>query len=233
MLSVGTPVSVHSHNPRESRWEPKRNPSEAPGLAEAVESYLAGLVVPQGRFAGEPFPVLPWQSRFIVGAFRPGVLDAALSLGRGNGKTTLCAGLLAATVDLDGPLNSTNAGSLLVASSFSQATIAFRHILRMLEPTLERHPRLLRVRDSQNMATIQNRDTGALLRCCGSDPRRLHGAAPILILGDELAQWPPNQIDRMLAALDTSGTVLRPAGEGRHGHRQGGPVDESLGACGR
>ena len=204
MLSVGTPVSVHSHNPRESRWEPKRNPSEAPGLAEAVESYLAGLVVPQGRFAGEPFPVLPWQSRFIVGAFRPGVLDAALSLGRGNGKTTLCAGLLAATVDLDGPLNSTNAGSLLVASSFSQATIAFRHILRMLEPTLERHPRLLRVRDSQNMATIQNRDTGALLRCCGSDPRRLHGAAPILILGDELAQWPPNQIDRMLAALDTS-----------------------------
>ena len=184
--------------------DPKRNPSEALGLAEAVESYLAGLVVPQGRFAGEPFPLLPWQSRFVAGAFRDGVLDASLSLGRGNGKTTLCAGLLAATVDLDGPLNSTNAESLLVASSFGQATIAFRHVLRMLAPTLERYPQLLRVRDSQNMATIQNRDTGALLRCVGSDPRRLHGAAPILILGDDLAQWPPNQIDRMLAALDTS-----------------------------
>ena len=107
-------------------------------------------------------------------------------------------------MDLDGPLNSKNAESLLVASSFGQATIAFRHVLRMLAPTLERYPNLLRVRDSQNMATIQNRDTGALLRCVGSDPRRLHGAAPILILGDELAQWPPNQIDRMLAALDTS-----------------------------
>ena len=54
------------------------------------------------------------------------------------------------------------------------------------------------------MATITNRETGAMLRCCGSDPRRLHGAAPVLVLGDELAQWPPNQIDRMLAALETS-----------------------------
>ena len=201
---VGTPASIDPQNGERSLRDSISNPSEAPGLAEAVESYLSRLVVPQGRFAGEPFPVLPWQSRFVAGAFKDGVLDAALSLGRGNGKTTLCAGLLAATVDLDGPLNSKNAESLLVASSFGQATIAFRHVLRMLEPTLERYPNLLRVRDSQNMATIQNRDIGALLRCAGSDPRRLHGAAPILILGDELAQWPPNQIDRMLAALDTS-----------------------------
>ena len=110
-----TPVSKATETPRESRVDPAINPS-ALGLAEAVESYLAGLVVPQGRYAGQPFPVLPWQSRFVAGAFRDGVLDAALSLGRGNGKTTLCAGLLAATVDKDGPLNSPNAESLLVAS---------------------------------------------------------------------------------------------------------------------
>ncbi len=136
---------------------------QSTGLAEAVESYLAGLVVPQGRYAGQPFPVLPWQSRFISGAFRPGVLDAALSLGRGNGKTTLAAGIMAATVDRDGPLNSPNAESLLVASSFGQASIAFRHVLRLLQPTIERDDKLLRIRDSQNMATIANRETGALL----------------------------------------------------------------------
>ena len=173
-------------------------------LAQSVENYLAGLIVPQGRFAGRAFPVFPWQSRFVAGAFRPDVLDAALSVGRGNGKTTLCAGLLAATVDQDGPLNEPNAESLLVASSFGQATIAFRHVLRLLAPTIERYPKLLRIRDSQNMATITNRTTGAMLRCVGSDPKRLHGAAPVLVLGDELAQWPENQIDRMLAALDTS-----------------------------
>ena len=177
---------------------------QSTGLPEAVESYLAGLVVPQGRFAGRPFPVFPWQSRFVAGAFRPGVLDAGLSLGRGNGKTTFCAGLLAATVDHGGPLNEPNAESLLVASSFGQASIAYRHVLRMLEPTLERYPKDFRIRDSQNMAVITNKATGAMLRCVGSDPRRLHGAAPVLVLGDELSQWPPNQIDRMLAALDTS-----------------------------
>ena len=52
--------------------------------------------------------------------------------------------LLAATVDKGGPLNSPNAESLLVASSFGQATIAFRHVLRLLEPTLERYPKLLK-----------------------------------------------------------------------------------------
>ena len=174
------------------------------GLAAEVESYLAGLVVPQGRYAGQPFSVLPWQSRFVAGAFRPGVLDAALTLGRGNGKTVVSAGILAATVDRGGPLNHPNAESLLVASSFGQASIAFRHVLRLLAPTIASDEKLLRIQDSQNMATIQNRETGALLRCVGSDPRRLHGAAPSLILGDELAQWPPNVIDRMLAALDTS-----------------------------
>ena len=38
----------------------------------------------------------------------------------------------------------------------------------------------------------------------GSDPRRLHGAAPRLLIYDEMAQWPPGQIDAMLAALETS-----------------------------
>ena len=173
-------------------------------LAADVENYLAGLIVPQGRFQGEPFPVFPWESKFVAGAFKPGVLDAALTVARGNGKSTLLAGIMAATVDQGGPLNYPNAESLLVSGAFAQATIAFRHILRMLAPTLERYPKLLRVRDSQNMATIQNRETGALLRCCGSDPRRLMGAAPALVLGDELASWPPNMIDRMLAALTTS-----------------------------
>ena len=200
-MAAGTPEAKEAEKAQGTKGDSTFNPSN---LASAVENYLSGLIVPQGRFAGCAFPVFPWQSRFVSGAFRPDVLDAALSLGRGNGKTTLCAGLLAATVDRGGPLNGPNAESLLVASSFGQATIAFRHVLRLLGPTIEQYPKLLRVRDSQNMATIQNRETGALLRCLGSDPKRLHGAAPVLILGDEVSQWPDNMIDRMLAALETS-----------------------------
>ena len=72
-------------------------------LAAAVLEYLAGLTVTQGRYSGEPFPIVPVaRSRFVRGTFRPGIVEAALSVARGNGKTTLTAGLACAT--LDGPL---------------------------------------------------------------------------------------------------------------------------------
>ena len=52
-------------------------------------NYLSGLTVSQGRLAGQALTVLPWQRRFIRGAFAPGVQSAALSVARGNGKTAL------------------------------------------------------------------------------------------------------------------------------------------------
>ena len=69
---------------------------------KALLDYLGGLTVTQGRLAGQPFHVLPWERRFIKGAFGLGVVEAALSVGRGNGKSSLVAGLGAAA--LDGPL---------------------------------------------------------------------------------------------------------------------------------
>ena len=53
---VGTPASIDPQNGERSLRDPKFNPPEALGLAEAVESYLGRLVVPQGRFAGAAFP---------------------------------------------------------------------------------------------------------------------------------------------------------------------------------
>ena len=93
---------------------------------------------------------------------------------------------------------------LVVASSFDQGLIAFRHILNFMRPTLEANSKRFRVQDSANRATITDRKTGALVRVLGSDPRRLHGAAPKLLLLDEIAQWPPGRVEPMLAALKTS-----------------------------
>ena len=96
------------------------------------------------------------------------------------------------------------AETLVVASSFDQGLVCFRHILHFLAPAIDRDPKRWRIQDSANRATITDRETGAMVRVLGSDPRRLHGAAPKLILADEVAQWPENLIDRMLAALETS-----------------------------
>ena len=177
-------------------------------LVKAISEYISTrLEIGQGRHAGQGFDLLPWQSRFLRGAFgQPD--DAALSMGRGNGKSTFTAAIASAAVDVGGPLVEPMAECLVVASSFDQGLINFRHILHFLAPSLERHgtgPRgRFRIQDSANRATIMDRKTGALLRVLGSDPRRLHGAAPKILLLDEIAQWPPERVQPMLAALKTS-----------------------------
>ena len=168
---------------------------------QELYDYMEGLIIGQGREAGQKLKLYPWQKRFLRGAFgQPD--DAALSLARGGGKTTFVAGIACAT--LDGPLAEPMAETLVVASSFDQGLVCFRHVLHFLQPVMDDRPKQWRVQDSANRATITNRDNGSMLRVLGSDPRRLHGSAPKLILADEVAQYPLNLIDRMLAALETS-----------------------------
>ena len=97
--------------------------------------YLSGLTVTQGRLAGQAFRVLLWQRRFMSGAFRPGVQSAALSVGRGNGKTALLSGIACAT--LDGPLAVPRGETVIVASSFEQARIGFEHCLAFMGEKLD------------------------------------------------------------------------------------------------
>ena len=175
--------------------------------AHFVEKYIENLVIGQGRYAGQNFKLLPWQKRFLKGAFgQPD--DAALSMGRGGGKTTFVAAIACATVDVDGPLVEPMAECLVVASSFDQGLICFRHMMHFLQPSFDKYGAYgrgrFRIQDSANRATIQDRETGAMIRVLGSDPKRLHGAAPKLLLLDECAQWPSEKIQPMLAALKTS-----------------------------
>ncbi|MYK69066.1 MAG: hypothetical protein F4020_05830 [Gammaproteobacteria bacterium] len=163
--------------------------------------YLGGLTVSQGRLAGERVTVFPWERRFVRGAFRPGVTSAALSVARANGKTTLTAGVAAAT--LDGPLAVSRGETVIVASSFEQARIAFEHVLAFMGRKLRNRSRW-KVWDTAQQARIEDRDTGARVRCIGSDPRRAHGLAPVLVLADEPAQWPTSTGDKMVAALRTA-----------------------------
>ena len=166
-----------------------------------LERYLSTLNISQGREAGQPFRVLPWQRRFIRGAFADGVQSAALSVGRGNGKTALLSGIAAAT--LDGPLQFRRGETLIVASSFAQARIAFEHVLAFLGDQLADR-RKWRISDSMQVASIEHRPSGARVRVLGSDPRRAHGLAPTLTLADEPAQWPSSTGERMVAALRTA-----------------------------
>ena len=172
-------------------------------LPAEIETYLQGLKIGQGRHAGSSFCVLPWQSDFLRGGFGQAD-DAALSMARGCGKTTFLAGIMASAIDVDGPLVEENADCVMVASSFDQGCIAFRHLLHFLQPSIQKYPGRFRIQDSANRATIQDRVTGARVVVLGSDPRRMHGIAPKLLLLDEISQWPVTSLDAAISALKTS-----------------------------
>ena len=171
------------------------------GIAGRVIAGISRLRVTQGEGAGGYFAPAPWQRRFIRGALVPGRASAALSVARGNGKTTLVAAIAVAA--LAGPLARPRGETVLVASSYTQARIAFEHVLAFMRGAIERDARW-RVQNSGNVASVEDRRTGSRLRAIGSDPRRAHGLAPVLVICDEPAQWPPSTSDRMRSALATS-----------------------------
>ena len=168
---------------------------------KALLDYLQGLPVTQGRLAGLTLELAPWERKFVARAFHADTTTAALSVARANGKTTLLAGVACAT--LDGPLAVQRGETVIVASSFEQARIAFEHVCAFMGDKLDDRNRY-RVWDTAQQARIEDRRTGARVRCIGSDPRRAHGLAPVLILADEPAQWPPATGEAMVAALRTA-----------------------------
>ena len=167
----------------------------------SVSEWIGKLTIAQGSLAGQPFNVLPWQRAFIESALAPGIQQAALSVGRGNGKTTLVAALAGAFID--GPLRQPKAEVPVVAASYAQARIAFEHVRNFLDQRL--FPRAhWRVTDSINWSLIEHRPTGARLRVVSSNPKRAHGLAPALVICDEPAQWQVGDGERMYSALVTS-----------------------------
>ena len=163
--------------------------------------YVSDQRLSQGRLSGEYFRPLPWQKQFMREVFKSGVSTAALSVGRGNGKTALLSAIACAT--LDGPLMVPRGETLIVASTYEQARIAFEHVISFMGERISNRD-YWRVWDTAQQSRVENRVSGARVRVLGSEPRRAHGLAPCLILADEPAQWDENKADRMVAALRTA-----------------------------
>ena len=105
----------------------------------------------------------------------------------------------------------------MIASSFAQAKICFEAVLRSLE--LMGEDGEYRIRDQQNLADIQHRDSKARLRVSGADNRRAHGWRFNLALADEPSQWGPR--GEMLAAANPNG--IGKAGGGAGGVHRDAP----------
>ena len=196
---AGTPVPISRSGSRNRLPVPVKQT-----IGRELINWLGTLTLSGGDLDGRKFEVWPWERRFIMGTFsQPG--NAALSIARGNGKSGFVAALATAVVCPGAPLHGTKREVVCCASSFGQARIIYEDVLSYAEglghDLADRS--LWRLQDSQNMATLEYRPTGARVRCIGSDPRRAHGARSYLVLADEPAQWEPNKAEAMRSALVT------------------------------
>ena len=164
----------------------------------AIADYIETLELP----AGGPFRTMPWQRRFLAG-FEKSEGDAALSLGRGGGKTGLCAAIATAVADPEGPLHQPHGEVTCVASTHKQSTILFRDILHYLGAKYDlSNKEVWRVNNTINTANLLHRPSGTRVVCIGSLAGPAFGARSTLILCDEPASWEGGG-DSMFSALRT------------------------------
>ena len=173
--------------------------------ADTVDRLLAfikTLEITSGDHLGERVTVLPFQERFVRGCFRPGVQTAALSIARGNSKSTIVSWLALASLRPDGPLHHRNAVVIVVASSFEQGAVLFKAVRDQIPDGDNREQ--WSIWDS-NRLRIRHKASGADLRVLTFSPGSAHGImGATLLLADEVAQWPKGQRDRMWTALEST-----------------------------
>ena len=152
----------------------------------------------------ERFEALPWQLEWLAGILQDDVLYGALSMARGNGKTTWAGAIAAATVAPDGPLRVAGTVAVAIAASFGQARELFEAAQEVLQPYVAAAPRQWRVLDSQRLL-IEHRPSRTRLEVRAAESRTLHGIRKgRLFLLDEPAQWSRTARDKLYAAVRTS-----------------------------
>lgn len=205
---------------KKTRRPPAKRP--APQSRLAWKSYAAGselnhfaefcrehLRLSKDRWVGQPLELEPFQRRMMGEALAfdedgwPVWTSVVIVLPRKNGKTNL----LAAYAIYRLVTSDDNPEILLAASSDKQAD----RLYQAAAAFVRRSPDLLdlcRVRDYTG--EIVREDAMGTINRVASDPKRLHGYDPSLVICDELGQWTTPSLEKAFAAL-TSGDGARGA----------------------
>lgn len=172
-------------------------------LADRALAFAATLTVPTGRLAGQPVKIAPYQRQFVEGAFAPGVNVGALSIGRGNGKSTLSAML--ALAELVGALSDEAEREVLIAArTQQQAQIAWGYVASFARTLPDAMQERITIRRQPRFEIQFDDDNGPhLLKAISADGKSALGTSPTLAILDERGHWPLSQGDELEAALLT------------------------------
>ncbi|WP_420849809.1 terminase large subunit domain-containing protein [Paracoccus siganidrum] len=164
--------------------------------------FLGLLRVPEGKKAGKPLKLANFQRNFVKGSFGKGVTVGVLSIGRGNAKTALSAGL--ALAELVGALQENpqpNREIIFAARNRDQARIAFNFVLGYINGLPEDDQAQFTIRRGSKLEIEFAGNGGGLARCIAADGKSILGGAPTLAIMDERAAWEREKGDNLENAI--------------------------------
>jgi phage terminase large subunit-like protein len=168
--------------------------------AEIAIKFLETLKIPEGPKAGEPLKLAEFQKQFVRGAMGEGVMVACLSIGRGNAKTALAAGL--ALGSLMGVWDDQPRREILLAArNRDQAKTAFGFIVGFIDGLPEAERELFTIRRGSRLEVEYGENGGGLVRAIAADGRSILGGAPTLAILDERAAWEREKGDTLENAI--------------------------------
>ncbi len=129
---------------------------------------------------------MPFQTRFLRRALAPGVDTAALSLPRGNGKSTLVAHLAQRFLTPGDPLHVAGAESHIIAASIGQARrTVFKQLRGMIGDDSE-----YRVAESVNNCHVDHKATKTRLSILAAKGKTAQGLVDVpFVFADEPGAW--------------------------------------------
>ena len=169
--------------------------------AMAAIRFLETLTIPEGPKAGQPVKLAPFQKQFVRGSLAAGINVAVLSIGRGNGKTALSAGIALGAV-LGEWDRQPKREIVIAARTRDQGRVAFEFAVGFMRGLPDTVQAQFTVRRSPRLEIEYDGDGGGhVIRVIAADGKSALGGAPTLILMDERGHWQADQGDALEHAL--------------------------------
>ena len=163
-------------------------------------AFLETLIVPEGPKAGTPLVLAEYQKRFVRGAMAPDVMVGVLSIGRGNAKTALSAGIALGSVM--GVWDAQPKREIIIAArNRDQAKTAFGFVVGFIQGLPEGEQELFTIRHGYKLEAEYSANGGGLIRVIPADGKSILGGAPTLALMDERAAWEKDKGDNLENAI--------------------------------
>ncbi|WP_300071121.1 terminase TerL endonuclease subunit [uncultured Ruegeria sp.] len=198
--NAANPVTPGNRTPKLSIFAPGGE-LESATPAERAMHFMHGLSVPEGPNAGKPVNLAPFQRQFIEGALAPETSNAVLSIGRGNGKSAITAGL--GLGGLIGVWDRQPRREIIAAArTRDQGRIIWDFVAGFAATLpLEILHKLIFRRAPRLEIEYTGDGGGHVLRVIAADGKSALGGAPTMAILDERGHWALDRGDELEHAL--------------------------------